>query len=69
MKKILNLVRNLRRKRKHKRYVDVYLSDLHWTVINAAVALSYEEEDLSQKIKCCGKLIRKYERRRKLLRF
>lgn len=64
MKKII-------RKYKHLQYVDLYLASLRWRVVNQAVNVSKHGEEATtvQELKCCGDLLRKYERRRKLLRF
>lgn len=64
-------MKRLIRKYKHLQYVDHYLASLRWRVINQAVNVSKhgESHNTLSELKCCGDLIRKYERRRKLLKF
>ena len=65
-----NVIKNLWRKYLHKRYVDRYLQDLRWEIINSTIAFStmgFSAEAVDH-LKCCGNLIRKYERRRRWLK-
>ena len=59
------------RKRRHINYVDRYLSDMRWHIINTIIyssAVGHNKKTID-KLKCRGNLIRKYERRKKLLKF
>jgi len=59
------------RKLKHKRFISEFISELHWNTINTIVSTSpseWGEETISSLVNN-GSLIRKYERRRKWLKF
>lgn len=65
-------MRNKLRKMRHVRYVNLYLSDLRWEVINltiAASAVGSMTPEQSEALVNMGHLIRKYERRQRLLKF
>jgi len=51
---------------KHKVYVNRYLTDLRWTMINNCLSSVEENKD---KITASAKLIKKYERRLRLLKY
>jgi len=51
---------------KHKVYVNRYLTDLRWTMINNCLS---SVEDNKKKITASAKLIKKYERRLRLLKY
>lgn len=59
------------RKRKHIRYTKRYVSDIHWEIINTVVSSSvtgfHNGTDIH--LENLGNLIRKYERRLRLLKF
>ena len=59
------------RKRLHIRYVNKYLSDTRWEIINTVVAASATEFNypVSKHLENLGHLVRKYERRRRWLQF
>lgn len=59
------------RKIKHLRYIDRMICDMRWEIINIiTVASATEFTDATQsKLMNLGLLVRKLERRRKLLRF
>lgn len=59
------------RKLKHKRYVERYLADLRWEAINTVVSSSTTgfHNGVDSHLECIGHLIRKYERRIRLLKF
>jgi len=59
------------RKIKHKRYVDRYLADLRWEAINTVVSASTTgfHNGVDKHLESVGLLIRKYERRIRLLKF
>lgn len=70
MTRILNLIQKARRKQKHKQFVDNYLNNLRWDIVNTSIeSTKGETPEWNHKVKCCAQLIRKYERRRKLLKF
>lgn len=52
-------------------YISRYISDLRWDVINTVVSSSATgfNKGTDEHLESLGKLIRKYERRRRLLRF
>ena len=64
-------MRNYVRKLKHKRFISRYISDLHWDSINTLVAASATEwtQSTTDHLFNNGVLIRKYERRRRWLKF
>jgi hypothetical protein len=51
---------------KHKIYVSRYLADLRWTMINNCLS---SLEDNQDKITASAQLIKKYERRLRLLKY
>jgi len=59
------------RKRRHLRYVNCYLSDIRWEIINTVVAASATEftYPVNKHLENLGQLVRKYERRSRWLRF
>ena len=60
------------RKLKHKKYVYLYILDLRWEAINLVIAAgTVDEMTEAQKNRLTniGRLIRKYERRQRLLKF
>lgn len=64
MKKIL-------RKRKHVRYLQCTIRDLHWELINTAMQstnVGWTKETTDYMVNC-AMLIRKYERRLKLINY
>jgi hypothetical protein len=65
------MVRNYLRKKRHLRYVNKYLNDIRWDIINTTIASSATgfNEGTTQHLNALGVLIRKYERRRRLLKF
>jgi len=64
-------VSNYLRKRRHLRYVNNYLSDIRWEIINTVVAASATEftYPVNKHLENLGQLVRKYERRRRWLKF
>jgi len=65
------MLRKYFRKRLHIRYVNKYLSDTRWAIINTVIAASATEYNTSVEnhLENLGNLIRKYERRRRWLQF
>jgi hypothetical protein len=65
------MLRKYARKRLHIRYVNKYLSDTRWEIINTVIAASATEYNTSveKHLENLGNLIRKYERRRRWLKF
>jgi hypothetical protein len=59
------------RKLKHKRFVSIFISELHWNTINIIVSTPPSEwdEEIMNSLINNGVLIRKYERRRRWLKF
>ena len=59
------------RKMKHLRYTKRYISDLHWEIINTVVIASATgfHNGVDKHLDNLGALIRKYERRLRLLKF
>jgi len=67
---ILNLIQAAKRKRAHKRFVESYINTLRWDIVNTSIESTRgESPQWDLKVQCCAQLIRKYERRRKLLEF
>ena len=65
------MLKKFYRKRLHIRYVNKYLSDTRWEIINTVVAASATEYNsaVENHLENLGNLIRKYERRRRWLQF
>ena len=65
------MLKKFYRKRLHIRYVNKYLSDTRWEIINTVVAASATEYNsaVQKHLENLGNLIRKYERRRRWLQF
>ena len=59
------------RKKVHLRYVNKYLNDTRWEIINTVITASATEysDSVIKHLDNLGGLIRKYERRRRWLRF
>lgn len=59
------------RKQMHLRYTKRYISDLHWDIINTVVSSSATgfHNGVDKHLENMGNLIRKYERRLRLLKF
>ena len=64
-------MKNFIRKRKHLRYTNKYLNDIRWEIINTVVSSSATgfHNGTDVHLDNLGSLIRKYERRRRLLKF
>lgn len=64
-------MKNLFRKQRHIQYVRRYISELHWDSINVILVASATQwnDDVVNLLDNNAKLIRKYERRRRWLRF
>jgi len=67
----LRMIKQWTRKKRHLMYISRYISDLRWDVINTVVSSSATgfNKGTDEHLESLGKLIRKYERRRRLLRF
>ncbi len=65
------MIKQWTRKKRHIMYISRYISDLRWDVINTVVSSSATgfNKGTDEHLESLGKLIRKYERRRRLLRF
>jgi hypothetical protein len=62
----------INRVRRHKVYVDNYIDSLRFDIINIVLTASKEEEmsdSCADKLNSNAKLIRKYERRKKILNY
>jgi ABC-type Fe3+-hydroxamate transport system substrate-binding protein len=55
----------------HLRYVNKYLADTRWDIINTVLTASVTEynDAITDHLDNLGKLVRKYERRRRWLKF
>jgi len=64
-------VKKILRKRKHIRYLQSTIRDLHWEIINTSMQSTNVgwTNETTDYIVNCAKLIRKYERRLKLLKY
>ena len=64
-------MKNYIRKLKHKRFINRYIIDLQWDTINTIVTASATEwtNSTTEHLTNNGDLIRKYERRRRWLKF
>lgn len=55
---------------KHKMYVDRYITDLRWDIINVCLKNNGDiNSEVNKKITASTKLIKKYERRLRLLKY
>lgn len=57
------------RKRKHVRYVESYLRDIRWEIVNIVVSSNTIDKDNTKRLNSLGSLLKKYERRKRLLKF
>jgi len=65
-------MKNQLRKYKHKKFIYLYILDLRWEAINLVIAAGTVDEMTEaqkKKLTNIGRLIRKYERRQRLLKF
>lgn len=67
--KATNLNKYLRRLR-HKRYVNAYLNDIRWDIVNTVVSSAHTgfNDKAAIHLENLGMLVRKYERRRRWLK-
>lgn len=65
------MLKKYARKRLHIRYVNKYLSETRWEIINTVIAASATEYNTSivKHLDNLGGLVRKYERRNRWLQF
>lgn len=63
--------KNYLRKKKHLKYVQLFLQDVRWEIINTVIAASATEynERVTKHLDNLGALVRKYERRKRWLKF
>lgn len=68
---MIQRVRNWRRKRRHLKYLELFIVSLRWEIVNMAISASCSQwnEDVTGALHNSAVLIRKYERRIMLLRF
>ncbi len=68
---VLNKIKLWSRKRRHLKYTSLYITSLHWEVINTVTSSAHTgfNEGTDEHLKSLGLLIRKYERRKRLLKF
>lgn len=66
-----NRIKKYLRKRRHIRYTSLYIRELRWDIINTVTssALTGFNEGTDEHLQNLGQLIRKYERRKRLLKF
>lgn len=59
------------RKIRHKRYVNRFITDLRWEIINTVISSAHTGFNnlTDQHLENLGLLVRKYERRRRWLKF
>ena len=57
------------RKRKHVRYVESYLRDIRWEIVNIVVSSNTIDKYNTNRLNSLGSLLKKYERRKRLLKF
>ena len=57
------------RKRKHVRYVESYLRDVRWEIVNIVVSSKNIDKNTTKRLNSLGSLLKKYERRKRLLKF
>lgn len=59
------------RKRRHIRYVESYLSDVRWEIVNIVISSASHGmmKEESARLESLGSLLKKYERRKRLLKF
>ena len=64
-------MKRLFRKIQHKRFVESYINDLRWESLNTMIVASSTQwnDDVVALLDNNAKLIRKYERRRRWLKF
>ena len=64
-------IENYLRKKRHLRYVNKYLSDTRWEIINTVISASATEYNIKvvNHLENLGQLVRKYERRKMWLKF
>lgn len=65
------MIKNYIRKQRHLMYISRYITDLHWEIINTTVSSAHTgfHNGVDSHLENLGKLIIKYERRRRLLKF
>jgi len=57
------------RKRKHVKYVESYLRDIRWEIVNIVVSSNTIDKATTKRLNSLGSLLKKYERRKRLLKF
>ena len=59
------------RKQKHKRHVNKYLRDIRWEIVNTVISSAHTgfHNGVDTHLENLGMLVRKYERRKRLLQF
>ncbi len=67
----MRILKRYFRKKLHLRYVNKYLVDTRWDIINTVITASVTEynDAITDHLDNLGKLVRKYERRRRWLKF
>lgn len=65
------LMKKILRKRKHIKYLEGVIRDMHWEIINTTMQSTNVgwTDNTTRYMVNCATLIRKYERRLKLLRY
>jgi hypothetical protein len=64
-------MKKLFRKVSHKRYIDKYITELRWETLNTVITASRTQwnDDVVKLLDNNAQLIRKYERRRRWVKF
>ena len=64
-------MKKLFRKVSHKRYIDKYINELRWETLNTVITASRTQwnDDVVKLLDNNAQLIRKYERRRRWVKF
>ena len=59
------------RKRRHIRYVESYINNVRWEIINIVISSASHGlmKEESKKLESLGLLVKKYEKRKQLLKF
>jgi len=68
---LVKKIKKYLRKRRHIHYTSIYIRDLRWEIINTVTSSAHTgfNEGTDKHLQNLGQLIRKYERRKRLLKF
>lgn len=64
------LINRMMRTMRHKKYIDMYIAELRWEILNITITASRTQwnDDVVALLDNSAQLIRKYERRRRWLK-